>query len=92
MAIDLEKSRAKIDEIDAKIMELFEMRMNTVLDVAEYKKENGLDIFHPGREKTVIEKNVNRIKDENLKKYAEKFLISLMDISKEYQKDRIGEL
>lgn len=92
MAIDLEKSRAKIDEIDAKIMELFEMRMNTVLDVAEYKKENGLDIFHPDREKTVIDKNVNRIKDDNLKKYAEKFLISLMDISKEYQKDRIGEL
>ena len=41
---DLENARDGINEIDRKMAELFEKRMNLVVQVAEYKKENGLPV------------------------------------------------
>ncbi len=81
----LEDSRKKIDEIDSKLMELFEARMNTVVDVAKYKKEKGLEIFQADREKVVVEKNVNRLLNKDLDIYAEEFLNDLMKVSRKYQ-------
>lgn len=86
---NLEESRKRIDIIDEKIMELFEQRMEEVALVALYKKENNMEIFQEEREKQVIEKNVNRVKDENIKKYAKLFLENMMNVSKMYQEERI---
>ncbi|MBL4933964.1 prephenate dehydratase [Clostridium paridis] len=85
----LEGWRKKIDEIDRELMDLFERRMALVANVAKYKEENNLPIFQEDREKLVIEKNLNYIKREELKKYAEEFLQSLMDVSKEYQREKV---
>lgn len=87
---DLSWCRARIDEIDEKLMALFEERMTIVLDVARYKKENNLPIFNKVREDEVIKKNLNRINNEALKVHAENMLHSLMDISKDYQCENIG--
>lgn len=87
--ISLEESRKKIDIIDEKIMALFEQRMEEVALVALYKKENNMEIFQEDREKEVIEKNLNRVKDEKLKKYAKVFLENMMNVSKMYQEERI---
>ena len=87
---DLDDYRKKIDEIDQKMTELFEERMNVVLNVARYKKENNMEIFHKDRENQVIEKNLSRVKNKELLPYAEEMLHALMDISKEYQKYKIG--
>ncbi len=89
--ISLDDSRKKIDEIDNQLMKLFEERMETVADVAEYKKANGLEIFQADREKQVIEKNVNKINNKNLEKYAEEFLNDLMEVSRKYQAEKIGK-
>lgn len=88
---DLDYCRNRIDEIDKKIMELFEERMNIVVDVAKYKKANNLPIFHKKREEEVIKKNTERVEIDNLKPYAKEFLHSLMDISKAYQCEMIGK-
>lgn len=88
---DLDYCRKRIDEIDKKLIELFEERMNIVLDVARYKKANNLPIFNKQREDEVIEKNVARVKTPELKAHTEKMLYSLMDISKEYQAENIGQ-
>ncbi|MDD7794937.1 prephenate dehydratase [Clostridium sp. 'White wine YQ'] len=85
----LEGWRKKIDEIDRELMDLFERRMDLVANVAKYKEENNLPIFQEDREKLVIEKNLNHIQKEELKKYAEEFLQSLMDVSKEYQREKV---
>ena len=82
---DLENARDGINEIDRKMAELFEKRMNLVVQVAEYKKENGLPVFDSSREKQVIERCVRFIKDENLRSYYVQFIQDLMDISKKYQ-------
>ena len=63
----LEESRIKIDEIDTKMRELFEARMEAVRGVAEYKKENAMPIFDEKRENAVIIKNCEKLKNSELK-------------------------
>jgi len=48
--IDLQESRKKIDEIDKKIVELFEIRMQIAKDIAEYKLSVGKPIYDAARE------------------------------------------
>lgn len=89
MSDKLIQCRNRIDEIDKKLMKLFEERMKVILDVAQYKKENKMPIFHKERENQVIEKNLNRIENKELLPYAEEMLHILMDISKKYQHNKI---
>lgn len=89
MSDKLAQCREEIDRIDRELMKLFEARMNVVLDVARYKKENNMEIFHKDRENQVIEKNLIRVKNKELLPYAEEMLHALMDISKEYQQYKI---
>lgn len=48
--IDLQESRKKIDDVDKKIVELFEVRMQLAKDIAEYKLSVGKPIFDAARE------------------------------------------
>ncbi|WP_221372998.1 chorismate mutase [Clostridium perfringens] len=90
MSDKLAQCREKIDRIDRELMKLFEERMSVVLEVARYKKENNMAIFHKDREKQVIEKNLSLVENKELLPYAEEMLHALMDISKEYQQYKIG--
>ena len=81
----LENYRKQIDEIDMKIAECFENRMDIVLKVAEYKQKNNLNTFDPNREKAMLEKEKTYIKNENLKDYYIKLLKKMLEVSKEYQ-------
>ena len=45
----LNEARIKINEIDKKMIVLFEERMNAVLDVLKYKKEHNFPIFIKNR-------------------------------------------
>ena len=82
---ELEQARSKINEIDAKMAELFEQRMNLVVQVANYKKKNGMQVFDSTREQQVIDRCVQFIKNIDLQPYYYKFIQDLMDISKKYQ-------
>ena len=53
----LEDYRVEIDKIDREITQLLEKRMNVAKAISKYKMENNMQIFHPDREKMVIEKN-----------------------------------
>ncbi|WP_282925679.1 chorismate mutase [Helcococcus kunzii] len=87
----LEKQREKIDEIDKEIVRLFEERMKVVVEVAQIKKENNLEIFDSSRENLVIEKVQKYLENEKLKKYLEEFYKDLMNVSKKYQRDIINK-
>lgn len=90
MSDKLAQCREKIDRIDRELMKLFEERMSVVLEVARYKKENNMAIFHKDRENQVIEKNLSLVENKELLPYVEEMLHALMDISKEYQQYKIG--
>ena len=82
---NLEKARHIINEVDEKIAKCFEERMKAVEEVIAYKIENNLPIFDSKREEEVIQRNLEKITDENLKPYYKDLLIQMMRISKEYQ-------
>ena len=87
----LEKQRAEIDAIDREIVELFERRMQVVVEVAQIKKENGIAILDANREKEVIQKVQSYLKDATLKEELAEAYETLMKVSKDYQKKRMND-
>lgn len=84
---DLIKAREEIDLIDTEIIRLFEKRMDIVKDVAIYKIVNKLPVLDSSRENAMLEKNINKIKNEEYKKYYEKVLKGFLEASKDMQKE-----
>lgn len=83
----LEESRIEIDEIDNKIIELYEKRMQVVKDVVQYKIENNIPILDANRESSMLSKNLKKINNEEFKKYYEDVLKGYLKASKEMQQD-----
>jgi chorismate mutase / prephenate dehydratase len=88
---DLDDYRSKIDELDKEITRLFEERMDTVINIANYKKDNNLPIFNRDREDEVIEKNVGYLKNKDYAEEKRKFFIALMEVSRELQSRKMVE-
>lgn len=82
----LTAARSEINEIDRKIANLFERRMNAVRSIAEYKRDHGLPIFDEIREQEVINRNSALLENHELKPYFIDFLRETMEISKKYQR------
>ncbi len=87
--IDLLEIRNRIDEIDSKLVELLEERLNIVEEVAMFKKQTGKKIFDEVREKEVINKNIKKVKNKELEDYIKTIIQDIMNTSKEYQKFKI---
>ncbi len=81
----LDVARKKINEIDAKMAELFIERMNAAQTVAEYKMARGLAIFDAAREAEVIRRNSELVDDEVIREYYVNFLQNNMAVSRAYQ-------
>ncbi len=79
---ELEKARKNINDIDVKMAELFEQRMNAARIVAAYKKEHGLKIDDFAREEQLITRNCALIKDEDYRSYYVNFLKETINLSK----------
>ncbi|MBP3706764.1 MAG: chorismate mutase [Clostridia bacterium] len=82
---DLEKARKQINDVDKKMAELFEERMDAAAVVAAYKKENGLKIDDFAREEQIIKANTLLIKNEEYKPYYVNFLKENIELSKALQ-------
>lgn len=54
--MELKELRERIDRIDARIVEAYTERMETVFLISELKKERGLPIYDPDREKVLLDK------------------------------------
>ena len=85
MSNKLEKARKIINEVDAKMAELFVKRMRAAELVCEHKMEVGLPILDPKREQAVIEKNSALIEDSVLREYYIDYIKNLMSLSRAYQ-------
>lgn len=87
----LEESRRRIDEIDKELVKLFEERMNTVVDVAKYKKENNIEVLNTKREAQVVENAINNLKNKDYSEEIADFFNHIMDISKNFQRKAIAD-
>ena len=82
---DLKDYRQQIDSIDSQMRQLFEKRMETVEQLAVYKKQQGLSITDASREDEIIRNNTKLI-SRRWRPYYRRFLKYLFKLSKAHQK------
>ena len=82
---DLLEIRNEIDEVDRKILELFEYRMELTQAVARYKKESGKPIYDRKREEEKIASLKAIAKDKNNHKAVEDLFLQIMSLSRRLQ-------
>ena len=81
---ELEKLRTQIDRIDDKLLSLFEERMRTAKQIADYKKENKIEVVNKEREKQVVTRLSEKVPQE-LAGYVQKLYKTLFELSRDYQ-------
>lgn len=81
----LENARKTIDKADKEMAKLFEMRMEAVKVVAEYKKENGIPVEDLVREEEMIKRNATLVENDEYRSYYVNFLKNNIKLSKDMQ-------
>ncbi len=82
--MDIKDLREQIDEIDAKLVELFGQRMDTAKKIAEYKKANGLPVLDACREREKLSQ-VSRMSEEQIRDYTRVLYSLIFELSRSYQ-------
>lgn len=83
----LEICRDLIDSIDNSIIKLYEKRMDIIKEITKYKIENGLPVLDQNREDSMLKKNIEKIKNEEYKKYYKDVLDGYLKASKKMQEE-----
>lgn len=84
--LNLEDIRQGIDDIDKKLLELLEQRMDLVSRVAEYKRLNKMPVLDTNREKVLLDKIEKLVKNPLYKPALTETFKDIINHSKEYQK------
>lgn len=82
--MDLEKVRQEIDNVDDKIAELYQQRMDLVSKVIEAKKQTGKAVNDPEREKKILLRVAEKV-DEDKQVYLKRVFETIFETSKAYQ-------
>lgn len=67
---DLSQLRSEIDRIDIQLFELFSQRVDVARRIGDYKRERGLAVFDPTRERQKVANAGGRVPPE-LSTYAQ---------------------
>ena len=86
---ELEQLRGDIDAIDRQIVDLMKQRMETVAQVAEYKKANNIPVLDTGRERALLSK-VGQEAGEELADYIQSMYRTIMAASRSYENGKLG--
>ena len=87
--MELSDYRARIDQIDRQLVELFAQRMNTAAGIAAYKKEHGLPVLDPVREREKL-LDVAAQAPEDMRDYTASLYTMLFELSRCYQGRLLG--
>ncbi len=85
--MDLTELRQQIDGIDQELVRLFAQRMEVAAQIGDYKKEHGLPIFVPAREREKL-KSVAELAPAELKNDTMALYSILFELSRSYQKKK----
>ena len=88
--MDLQQCRARIDQIDAQIVQLFCERMKVVEQVAAYKKANHLPVLQTDREAQVLDR-VAQLAGPEFGDDARSLFVMMMNLSKNHQNTTLGQ-
>lgn len=81
----LDELRHELDLIDKPLLDLFLRRLAVAQDIAALKKAEGLPIYHPAREKEILQRIGQDAGD--LAPWAEAFYQAIFHISRAYQSE-----
>lgn len=82
--MELDALRVKIDDINHQMVKLFVERMNTSMDIAKYKAENGLPILDKERERSILNRMALEA-GEPFEDYTQVLFRALFELSRSYQ-------
>ena len=85
--MDLQDLRKEIDSIDDELVRLFGQRMEIAAKIADYKKENGLPILVPAREREKLA-DVAKKAGPEMSNYTRVLYSMLFELSRSYQGKR----
>lgn len=89
--MELDQIREEIDQVDAKIVELIERRMELSGEVAESKRGTGKAIYDRQRELEKLEKLGKMANSEFNRHSIEELFLQIMSISRRYQYKILGD-
>lgn len=88
--MDIADWRKKIDELDRKLVELLSERAQAAHEIGKLKKNVGMPIYEPDRERNVFENvrkaNKGPLQDREMLRIYER----VMDVMRQIQKDEIA--
>lgn len=87
--MDIKNLRENIDTIDKKLTELFSKRMDVAAKIAEYKREKGLPVLDPVRERVKLSE-ISDMTPEELRDYSEILYSIIFELSRDYQSRILG--
>ena len=89
--MELGELRKQLDEIDARIVALYEQRMAVCGEVAEYKIESGKPVFDKKREEEKLEAVKALTENEDNRRGVEELFEQLMSMSRKLQYRKLSE-
>ena len=87
--MNLQDYRAQLDQIDDQLAALFKQRMETVKNVADYKKEHNTPVLAANRERDILYR-VTGACGEELQEYTKILYSTLLELSRDYQENRLN--
>ena len=88
--MNLDELRLEINDVDSKLVPLLLKRMALAHGVGMYKKAHGIPILNSASEQEIVEKVCDTAPPEQ-KAYISKLYEKIMEVSREYQADIMGE-
>lgn len=85
--MDIKDLRCQIDDVDSELVKLFVKRMELSAKVADYKKEMGMPIYVPAREREVLQEVAQKAGPE-MANYTRVLYSMLFELSRSYQSKR----
>lgn len=85
--MDLTDLRQEIDKLDDELVRIFGQRMEVAAQISDYKKENGLPILQPARERDKL-KDVAEKAGPEMANYTRVLYSMLFELSRSYQSKR----
>lgn len=87
--MELQDYRNQLDQIDDQLAALFKQRMETVKQVADYKKEHNTPVLAANRERDILYR-VTGLCGEELQEYTKILYSTILELSRDYQEDRLS--
>ena len=83
--MEIKKLRSKIDDLDDRMLDILVQRFKAVKEIGLIKSISTIDIYHPNREKEIIERLADNLIGKLDRKDITKILKPIFEISKKFQ-------